>query len=55
MEGAIKISGVIPGGTYKAFVIDNEIAAILIGNTFSGQSISLKRENLYGSEIWISK
>lgn len=41
LEGEIKINGIIPGGQFKAFTIGGEIAAILVGNNYSGQSISL--------------
>lgn len=51
LEGKIKINGIIPGGSYKSFVIDNEMATILTGNNYSCQAVSLRKED----NKWIAK
>lgn len=41
LEGSIKINGIIPGGTYRGFAIDNDIACVLTGANYNCQAVSL--------------
>lgn len=58
IEGNIKISGIIPGGTFKGFVLTGtqsntlEAALILTGSNYSGQAIAIKKG---GDGKWIAK